>query len=93
MHNTLTLVIALGIGFAWAFVPLALVASRTIGCGRLKSLRRYVIVLNLIVAALLTTPEVLTQVLAALVLQVIYEVTVLIACYGERREKNRRPSV
>ena len=68
---------------------LALVASRTVGYERLKSLRRYVIVLNLIVAALLTTPEVLTQALAATALQAIYEVTVLIARYGERHEKNR----
>ncbi|MDB6068296.1 MAG: Sec-independent protein translocase protein TatC, partial [Pedosphaera sp.] len=42
-----------------------------------------------ILGALLTTPEVLTQVLMALPLQVLYEVTVWIAWYWERQEKKR----
>lgn len=89
MHNALPLFVALGIGVVWAFVPLALVAMRLVGYERLKSLRRYVIVANLIIAALLTTPEVLTQVIAASALQAIYEVTVLLVRYGERHEKKR----
>ena len=88
MHNALPLFVALGIGVVWAFVPLALIAMRTVGYERLKSLRAYLIVINLIVAALLTTPEVLTQVVAAAALQAVYEVTLLLARYGERHEKN-----
>ena len=90
MQNMLPLFAALGIGALWAFIPLALVALRLVNHARLKSLRVYIIVLNLVVAALLTTPEVLTQVIAAAAFQGIYEITILMAWYGERREKNVR---
>jgi sec-independent protein translocase protein TatC len=90
MHNLLPLFAALGIGILWAFIPMALVTLRIVDHARLKSLRFYAIVINLVVAALLTTPDVLTQVIAAAALQAIYEITVLMAWYGERREKARR---
>jgi sec-independent protein translocase protein TatC len=90
MHNAfLPLLALLGIGAAWALSPLALVAMRLVDYQRLKALRRYVIVLNLIVAAVLTTPEVLTQLIAAVVLQAFYEMTVLMAWFGESHEKKR----
>jgi sec-independent protein translocase protein TatC len=39
--------------------------------------------------ALLTTPEVFTQVVMAVVLQILYEISVWIAWYWERQEKKR----
>ena len=90
MHNMLPLFAALGIGILWAFIPMALVTLRIAGHARLKSLRPYMIVINLVVAALLTTPEVLTQAIAATAFQGIYEITLLMAWYGERREKKTR---
>jgi len=44
------------------------------------------IVANLVVAAMVTTPEVLTQVVAAAALQVCYEVAVLIGWVRERQK-------
>ena len=55
----------------------------------LKSIRRYVMVINLILGALLTTPEIITQVLMALVLQALFEMVVVAAWYRDRLEKRR----
>jgi sec-independent protein translocase protein TatC len=52
-------------------------------------MRRYMIVINLVLGALLTTPEVLTQVLMAVPLQILYEISVWIAWYWEWRDKRR----
>jgi sec-independent protein translocase protein TatC len=47
------------------------------------------IVGNLILGALLTTPEVFTQVIMAAALQVLFEIALWIAWYWERQEKQR----
>jgi sec-independent protein translocase protein TatC len=47
------------------------------------------IVINLVLGALLTTPEVVTQVLMAVPLYLLYEITVWIAWYWERRDRKR----
>ena len=54
---------------------------------KLKGMRPYVIVANLIFAPLLTTPEVFTQIVTAIALQIIFEAVVWIAWYRERQEK------
>jgi sec-independent protein translocase protein TatC len=47
------------------------------------------IVINLILGAVLTTPEVVTQVIMFIPLQGLYEISIWIAWYWERREKKR----
>ena len=44
------------------------------------------IVINLVLGAVLTTPEVVTQVLMAVPLAMLYEITVWIAWYWDRQE-------
>ena len=78
----------LGTGLAFA-VPgglLSLIAAGAVDSRRLASCRSHVIVLNLILAALLTTPEVLTQIMMFVVLQVIYEAMVWTSRAWTRRE-------
>ena len=55
----------------------------------LKSARRYVIVIAFVLGAILTTPEVITQVLMAIPLLLMYEISVWVAWYWERQEKKR----
>jgi sec-independent protein translocase protein TatC len=81
--------LGMGLGFEMPVVLLALVKIGILDYQRLKGMRRYMIVINLIVGALLTTPEVFTQVVMALVLQILYEISVWIAWYWERQEKKR----
>jgi hypothetical protein len=47
------------------------------------------IVINLVLGALLTTPEVITQVLMAGPLYMLYEITVWIAWYWEQPDRAR----
>jgi sec-independent protein translocase protein TatC len=81
--------LGMGLGFELPVVLLALVKIGILDHRKLAAFRRYMIVLNLILGALLTTPEVLTQVLMFIPLQVLYEVTIWIAWYWERQEKKR----
>jgi len=81
--------LGMGLGFELPVVLLALVKIGILDYQRLKAMRRYMIVINLIMGALLTTPEVFTQVVMAVVLQILYEISVWIAWYWERQEKKR----
>jgi sec-independent protein translocase protein TatC len=81
--------LGMGLGFELPVVLLTLVKIGILDHRKLAAFRRYMIVLNLILGALLTTPEVLTQVLMAVPLQVLYEISVWIAWYWERQAKRR----
>ena len=86
------IMLGMGLGFELPVVLLALVKSGILNYEKLASMRRYVIVWNLILGALLTTPEVLTQVIMAAALQVLFEVSARIACYWERQGNKAQSS-
>jgi hypothetical protein len=79
---------ALGIGLALAMPVglLTLVRTGILNHRKLASLRRYVIVANLILGAVLTTPEVVTQIAMFVPLQFLCEVSIWIASRWERKE-------
>jgi sec-independent protein translocase protein TatC len=79
--------LGMGLGFELPVVLLALVKIGILDYAMLAKARRYVILLNFILGAVLTTPEVLTQVVMAVALQLLYEISVWIAWYWERQEK------
>ena len=79
----------MGLGFELPVVLLALVKIGILDYRKLSGLRRYMIVINLILGALLTTPEIFTQVVMAIVLQLLYEISVWIAWYWEWRDRKR----
>jgi sec-independent protein translocase protein TatC len=81
--------IGMGIGFQMPVVLLTLVKIGVLSYASLSKMRRYMIVINLVLGALLTTPEVVTQILMAVPLQLLYEVSVWIAWYWERRDRKR----
>jgi sec-independent protein translocase protein TatC len=81
--------LGMGLGFELPVVLLALVKIGVLDYQKLSAMRRYMLIINLVLGALLTTPEVFTQVVMALVLQVLYEISVWIAWYWERQEKKR----
>ncbi len=82
--------LGMGLGFELPVVLLALVKIGLLDYAKLKAMRRYMIVGNLILGALLTTPEPFTQVIMAAALQLLYEIAVWIAWYWERQEKKRQ---
>ena len=84
--------LGMGLGFELPVVILTLVKIDILSYATLRKMWRYMIVINLVLGALLTTPEVITQVLMAGPLYLLYEITVWIAWYWEQpdRAKARR---
>jgi len=81
--------LGMGLGFELPVVILTLVKIGVLSYQTLAKARRYMIVINLILGAVLTTPEVVTQLLMFIPLQFLYEITVWIAWYWERRDRKR----
>jgi sec-independent protein translocase protein TatC len=81
--------LGMGAGFELPVVLLALVKIGVLNYQKLSAMRRYMVVGNLVLGALLTTPEVFTQICMAIALQVLFEVAVWIAWYWERKAKRR----
>jgi len=79
--------LGLGLAFEIPVVILTLVKIGAVNFRLLSKARMYVVVINLILGAVLTTPEVFTQLLMFLPLQILYEVSVWTAWYWERQEK------
>jgi sec-independent protein translocase protein TatC len=83
-------ILGMGLGFEMPVVILVLVKLGILNYRMLSKGRRYMIIINLILGALLTTPEVLTQILMAVPLQLLYEISVWIAWYWERKERKQQ---
>lgn len=81
--------LGMGLGFELPVVILTLVKIGVLSYATLAKARRYMIVINLILGGLLTTPEVITQLTMFVPLQLLYEITVWIAWYWDRQERKR----
>jgi sec-independent protein translocase protein TatC len=81
--------LGMGLGFEMPVVILTLVKIGILNYGILSKGRKYMVVINLILGGVLTTPEVITQLIMFLPLQVLYEISVWITWYWERQEKKR----
>ena len=84
--------LGMGLGFELPVVILTLVKIDILSYRTLRSMWRYMIVINLVLGAVLTTPEVVTQILMAGPLYLLYEITVWVAWYWDQpdRAKARR---
>ena len=81
------IMLGMGLAFEIPVVILTLVKIGAVNFRLLSKARSYMVVINLILGAVLTTPEVITQLLMFLPLQFLYEVSVWTAWYWERQEK------
>jgi sec-independent protein translocase protein TatC len=81
--------LGMGLGFELPVIILILVKIGVLSYSSLAKGRRYMIVISFILGAVLTTPEVVTQVLMAIPLIALYEITIWIAWYWERQERKR----
>jgi sec-independent protein translocase protein TatC len=81
--------LGMGLGFEMPVVVLLLVRMGMVTADQLAKFRAYMVVINLILGAVLTTPEVITQIMMFIPLQLLYEVSIQIARYWERQEKKR----
>jgi sec-independent protein translocase protein TatC len=81
--------LGMGLGFELPVVILTLVKIGVLSYRTLSKARRYMIVINLILGAVLTTPEPITQLVMFVPLQLLYEITIWIAWYWDRKERKR----
>jgi sec-independent protein translocase protein TatC len=81
--------LGMGLGFELPVVILTLVKIGVVDYALLSNARRYMIVINLILGAVLTTPEPITQIVMFVPLQSLYELTVWIAWYWDQPDKGR----
>src|SRR6476660_5188863 len=75
----LTMFIAFGLTFEHPIVVVVLVRMRVVSLDKLRSIRGYVIVGAFIVGAIFTPPDVLSQVMLAVPLWLLYELGLLVA--------------
>ncbi len=80
-------IFGMGLGFQFPLIVLFLVKIGVLTHAHLTKFRRHVAVLSLILGAVLTTPEVVTQVAMAIPLYLLYEACIWIAWYWERKKR------
>lgn len=80
-------IFGMGLGFQFPIVVLLLVKLGLVTHQQLAQYRRHVAVLSLILGALLTTPEVITQICMAVPLYVLYEACIWIAWYWDWKKR------
>jgi sec-independent protein translocase protein TatC len=86
-------ILGMGIGFQFPLVVLLLVKMGLVTHQQLTHFRRHVIVVSLVLGALLTTPEVLTQVAMAVPLYLLYEICIWIAWYWDWKKRRNGETV
>jgi sec-independent protein translocase protein TatC len=79
--------LGMGLGFEMPVLILTLVKIGVLNHTLLAKARRYMIVVNMVLGAVLTTPEILTQILMFIPLQFLYEVSVWIAWYWAQPDR------
>jgi sec-independent protein translocase protein TatC len=82
--------LGMGLGFEMPVVILTLVKIGVLNYRILSAGRKYMIVINLVLGAVLTTPEVITQLIMFLPLQCLYEISIWVAWYWQRQERKRQ---
>ncbi len=80
-------VFGMGLGFQFPIVVLFLVKLGVITHAQLAKFRRHVCVASFILGAIMTTPEVITQVAMAVPLYLLYEICIWVAWYWERKKR------
>lgn len=81
--------LGMGLGFELPVVLLTLVKLDVLSYASLSKARRYMIVINLILGAVLTTPEPITQLVMFVPLQMLYEMSVWVAWYWDQPDRAR----
>jgi sec-independent protein translocase protein TatC len=84
---TTSLVFGTGLVFQLPVVVYFLSRVGVVTAGFLRKYRRHAFVVNLIVAAIITPPDVTSQILVSLPILLLYEVSILVAARSEKRAK------
>jgi sec-independent protein translocase protein TatC len=80
-------IVGMGLGFQFPIITLLLVKLGLVTHKQLAHYRRHVVVLSLVLGAVLTTPEVITQIAMAVPLYILYEISIWIATYWDWKKR------
>jgi sec-independent protein translocase protein TatC len=83
-----TSVISCGLIFELPIIIYFLTKIGLVTAATLREYRRYSIVIILIVAAIITPPDILSQIIVSIPLLILYEISILIAVLVNKKEKN-----
>lgn len=89
VSTTVTLVFATGITFELPILVYVLSKLGILSAAFLKAYRRHAIVLILFVAAVITPPDVISQIFVSIPLYILYEISILIATRVEQNNLKR----
>lgn len=83
------LIFAFGVAFELPVLLVLLAKVGIVGADGLRSKRKYAIVVAFVAAAILTPPDVISQVLLALPIIALYEISILIAQFIEKKREEQ----
>jgi sec-independent protein translocase protein TatC len=87
----LTLFLAFGVAFETPIVVVILTRFGIVSVGQLKEIRPYVVVGAFVVAAIFTPPDVVSQLLLAIPLWILFELGLLVSGWMEKPEGDEQP--
>ncbi len=90
---SMKLLFAFGIIFEMPVIMYFLAKIKVVNSKLLTKNRKYTILIIFVVAAILTPPDVFTQILMACPLIVLYEISILVVKYVEKRRKSKENSL
>lgn len=94
LNFVITMFLAFGITFEIPLVQVMLVRAGAVTVGKLIEIRSYVIVGAFIIAAVVTPPDVLSQLLLAIPMCLLYEVGIIAArLFGKVRSRNEEQTI
>ncbi|MEM7046275.1 MAG: twin-arginine translocase subunit TatC [Pseudomonadota bacterium] len=84
------LIIAFGLSFQVPVALMLLVKAGLLSCRALKRYRKYAIVIAFVMAAVLTPPDLISQVMLATPIILLYELSVILAFLVERKRREEK---
>jgi len=91
--NTIVpLILGAGLAFQLPLVMFFLAKAGVVSAAYLRRVRKYAILIMLIVAGIITPPDMLSQIVCTIPLMLLYEISVLLCVSVEKKEKRENPS-
>ena len=86
LNLVIHLIIAFGVAFQLPVIIIILNILKIVKAQMLKQKRRIAVVINFIIAGILTPPDILSQFALAIPLLLLYEISIIICNYIEKTE-------
>lgn len=89
LNFVLTMFLAFGITFEVPVFVLILIRTGLVSIEKMKSIRRFVLVGAFIIGAIFTPPDIMSQILLAIPLYLLYELGIILATFSMKPSLNR----